>query len=206
MTGPFSTTFSTPILQRGVQPYAQIGFMPRDLSIHPEPYQHHWKPGDHLRRYFHRLGLSAEGLRQVGELVYQWVRHCVEKYGRAEVESWYWEVWNEPNIGYWKGTPEEFLQAPRLRRRRRPTRAAHRARRRRGHRRQRRPVLRAISSNTACAAPTYATGKIGTPHRFRLLPRERRAVLSPTATSAWALPTSFAPSKTASASSPRFLN
>ena len=26
----------------------------------------------------------------------------------AEVESWCWEVWNEPNIGYWHGTPEEF--------------------------------------------------------------------------------------------------
>ena len=26
----------------------------------------------------------------------------------AEVESWLWEVWNEPNIGYWKGTPEEY--------------------------------------------------------------------------------------------------
>jgi len=24
------------------------------------------------------------------------------------VESWYWEVWNEANIGYWRGTPEEF--------------------------------------------------------------------------------------------------
>src|SRR4029079_4396854 len=21
---------------------------------------------------------------------------------------WYWEVWNEPNIGYWRGTPQEF--------------------------------------------------------------------------------------------------
>ena len=38
------------------------------------------------------------------------VRHCVERYGRAEVESWYWEVWNEPNIGYWQGTPEEWYQ------------------------------------------------------------------------------------------------
>jgi xylan 1,4-beta-xylosidase len=26
------------------------------------------------------------------------------------VERWYWEVWNEPNIGYWRGTPEEFLK------------------------------------------------------------------------------------------------
>ena len=45
-----------------------------------------------------------------GELVYQWARHAVEKYGRAEVESWYWEVWNEPDIAYWHGTPEEYDQ------------------------------------------------------------------------------------------------
>jgi xylan 1,4-beta-xylosidase len=32
----------------------------------------------------------------------------VERYGRAEVEQWYWEVWNEPNGLYWKATPEEF--------------------------------------------------------------------------------------------------
>jgi xylan 1,4-beta-xylosidase len=44
------------------------------------------------------------------ELVFQWVKHCVERYGKAEVEKWYWEVWNEANIGYWKGTPEEFLK------------------------------------------------------------------------------------------------
>src|SRR4029077_2402446 len=42
------------------------------------------------------------------ELVFQWTKHCLEKHGRAEVETWYWEVWNEANIGYWKGTPEEF--------------------------------------------------------------------------------------------------
>jgi xylan 1,4-beta-xylosidase len=43
-----------------------------------------------------------------GELVFQWVQHCIQRYGREEVEAWYWEVWNEPNIGYWRGTPEEF--------------------------------------------------------------------------------------------------
>ncbi len=32
----------------------------------------------------------------------------MEKYGRAEVERWCWEVWNEANIGYWRGTPAEF--------------------------------------------------------------------------------------------------
>ena len=31
-------------------------------------------------------------------------RHFVEKYGRQEVESWWFELWNEPDIGYWSGS------------------------------------------------------------------------------------------------------
>jgi xylan 1,4-beta-xylosidase len=34
----------------------------------------------------------------------------VERYGAAEVARWYWEVWNEPNIGYWSGTRDEFFR------------------------------------------------------------------------------------------------
>ena len=40
--------------------------------------------------------------------MYQWVRHEVEKHGAEEVASWYWEVWNEPDISYWHGSPEEY--------------------------------------------------------------------------------------------------
>jgi xylan 1,4-beta-xylosidase len=43
-------------------------------------------------------------------LVYQWAKHCVERYGKKEVESWWWEVWNEPDIGYWHGTPDEYMK------------------------------------------------------------------------------------------------
>src|ERR1700683_2026700 len=42
-----------------------------------------------------------------GELVYRWVQPSVERYGKAEVEQWSWELWNEPDIFYWRGTPEE---------------------------------------------------------------------------------------------------
>jgi xylan 1,4-beta-xylosidase len=42
--------------------------------------------------------------------VRRWVAHCVERYGRAEVERWYWETWNEANIGYWHGTRDEFFR------------------------------------------------------------------------------------------------
>src|SRR3984893_9411991 len=95
-------------LQRGVRPYVQIGFMPRDLSVKPEPYQHHWTPTAKYDEIFTGWAYPPKDYKKWGELVYQWTKHCVERYGPAEVERWYWEVWNESNIGYWRGTPEEF--------------------------------------------------------------------------------------------------
>ncbi|HXQ79879.1 MAG TPA: beta-xylosidase [Opitutaceae bacterium] len=96
---------------RGVRPYAQIGFMPKALSTRPEPYQHEWRPG--LKYDVIGTGWSypPTDYAKWAELVYQWARHCVERYGRSEVERWFWEVWNEPNgASYWHGTPEEFYR------------------------------------------------------------------------------------------------
>jgi xylan 1,4-beta-xylosidase len=95
-------------LQRGLKPYAQIGFMPQALSVKPEPYQHEWRPGLPYTDVYTGWAHPPKDYGKWAELVHQWVKHCVEKYGRAEVERWYWEVWNEPNIAYWQGTPEEF--------------------------------------------------------------------------------------------------
>jgi xylan 1,4-beta-xylosidase len=95
-------------LAAGVKPYAQIGFMPQALSTQPEPYQHQWRPGFPYQEIYTGWAYPPKDYAKWAELVYQWVRHCVDRYGAAEVEKWYWEVWNEPNIGYWKGTPAEF--------------------------------------------------------------------------------------------------
>ncbi|MCI0745476.1 MAG: hypothetical protein L0Y58_08735 [Verrucomicrobia subdivision 3 bacterium] len=95
-------------LECRVRPYAQIGFMPKDLSVKPEPYQHQWTPRARYEEIYTGWAYPPKDYNKWAELVFQWVKHCVEKYGRAEVETWYWEVWNEPNIGYWRGTPEEF--------------------------------------------------------------------------------------------------
>jgi xylan 1,4-beta-xylosidase len=97
-------------LERGVRPYAEIGFMPKALSTKPEPYQHQWAPGGANNNLFTGWAYPPKDYKKWGELVYQWVKHCVEKYGKAEVETWYWETWNEPDIGYWKGTFEEFCK------------------------------------------------------------------------------------------------
>lgn len=95
-------------LKRGVRPYAQIGFMPEALSSKPAPYRHHWTPAAKYDEIYTGWTYPPKDYAKWGELVYQWAKHCVERYGRAEVEQWYWETWNEPNIGYWRGTPEEF--------------------------------------------------------------------------------------------------
>jgi xylan 1,4-beta-xylosidase len=95
-------------LARGVKPYVQIGFMPEALSTKPEPYRHHWTPELKYDEIFTGWAYPPKDYKKWGDLAYAWAKHCVEKYGRAEVEQWYWEVWNESNIGYWKGTPEEF--------------------------------------------------------------------------------------------------
>jgi xylan 1,4-beta-xylosidase len=95
-------------LERGVRPYVQIGFMPKALSTRPDPYRHTWTPTAKYDEIYTGWAYPPKDYAKWGELAYQWAKHCVEKYGRAEVEQWYWETWNEANIGYWRGTPEEF--------------------------------------------------------------------------------------------------
>lgn len=100
-------------IARGVRPYAEIGFMPKALSTRPEPYRHDWRPGLPYSDVYTGWRMPPKDYEKWGELVYQWARHCVERYGADEVAKWYWETWNEANNqpdGYWGGTPEEFFK------------------------------------------------------------------------------------------------
>ena len=102
------------MIERGVRPYAQIGFMPKALSTRPDPYRHNWRPGLPYQRIYTGWSYPPKDYKKWNELVYQWVKHCVERYGKEEVEKWYWQTWNEANIGgrdrpgYFTGTNEEF--------------------------------------------------------------------------------------------------
>ena len=97
-------------LERGVRPYVQIGFMPQALSTKPEPYQHEWRPGLPYGDVYTGWAYPPKDYTKWADLVYAWVRHSVDRYGEEEVLTWYWETWNEANIGYWQGTPEEFFK------------------------------------------------------------------------------------------------
>jgi len=97
-------------VQRGMKPLVQIGFMPEALSSHPQPYKHNWRPGAPYREVFTGWAYPPKDYNKWRELVFQWTKHCEERYGKKEVESWWWEVWNEPNISYWQGTVEEYCR------------------------------------------------------------------------------------------------
>jgi len=97
-------------IKLGMKPLAQIGFMPEALSTHPQPYKHNWNTKDKYSTIFTGWAYPPKDYRKWAELIYQWVKHSVERYGEHEVLSWYWEVWNEPDIPYWKGTLQEYCK------------------------------------------------------------------------------------------------
>jgi xylan 1,4-beta-xylosidase len=94
-------------IQRGMKPLMEIGFMPKDLSSKAEPYDHTWSTGGNL---WTGWTYPPKDYNKWRELIYQWVKHSVDRYGKQEVVTWLWEVWNEPDIPYWSGTFEEYCK------------------------------------------------------------------------------------------------
>jgi xylan 1,4-beta-xylosidase len=88
-----------------VRPMVELGFMPEALSSHPEPYHIPWptRPGD-----VEGWSFPPKDYQRWGELAYQVAAHMRQRYGQDVVSTWYWEVWNEPDIFYWRGTQEEY--------------------------------------------------------------------------------------------------
>lgn len=94
-------------VKHGMKPLMEIGFMPKALSSNPEPYDHTWSTGGNL---WTGWTYPPNDYNKWRELVYQWVKHSIERYGKAEVITWLWEVWNEPDIAYWSGTFDEYCK------------------------------------------------------------------------------------------------
>ncbi len=93
----------------GVQPMVELGFMPKDLAATVpgvDTYQIHYPANT-------TSGASNNPPKDYamwGELVRRFTEHLVERYGKQQVSTWYFEVWNEPDIGYWHGTPAEYFK------------------------------------------------------------------------------------------------
>jgi xylan 1,4-beta-xylosidase len=94
-------------IENGMRPLVELGFMPKALSTHPEPYRHEWSTNG---AFWTGWTYPPKDYDKWAELIYQLVLHEKEVYGKEEIEKWIWEVWNEPDIGYWSGTFEEFCK------------------------------------------------------------------------------------------------
>jgi xylan 1,4-beta-xylosidase len=85
------------LLENGVQPFVELSFMPRKLAANLTPHPFWYKP----------LPSPPNDPAKWGALIEAFTKHLVDRYGKDEVEQWYFEVWNEPNIDFWDGVPKQ---------------------------------------------------------------------------------------------------
>jgi len=94
------------LLSIGMKPFIELGFMPKALTsgtctiFH---YEGHTSPPDDYGKW--------------QWFIEQFASHCVERYGLDEVRQWFFEVWNEPNLGgrkahmgFWGGSQEDYFK------------------------------------------------------------------------------------------------
>ncbi len=85
------------LLQHGVRPFVELSFMPRKLASR-----------DALHAFWYKQNVAPpKDWSKWDDLIYQFTRHLVDRYGMDEVQKWYFEVWNEPNIDFWVGEPKQ---------------------------------------------------------------------------------------------------
>jgi xylan 1,4-beta-xylosidase len=86
------------LLKNGVKPVVELSFMPKKLAFNP----------DALHPFWYKPNVSPpKSLERWDGLIAALGKHLVERYGLDEVASWYFEVWNEPNIDFWGGIPRD---------------------------------------------------------------------------------------------------
>ena len=97
------------LLKHGCKPFVELGFMPQHLADTAcyDPAKDGWN--DQVYRSAGWACPPKDYDKWYG-LVFNLVQHCIERYGRDEITTWYWELWNEPDIFYWRGTPEQFAR------------------------------------------------------------------------------------------------
>lgn len=88
------------MLELGIRPFVELNPMPSELAS-----------GDQVMFHFKMNVTPPAEFSEWAELVEEFARHCVQRYGLKEVREWYFEVWNEPNLaGFWSGTQEAYFE------------------------------------------------------------------------------------------------
>lgn len=84
----------------GMKPFVELGFMPSRLAS-----------GNKTIFWWRGNVTPPRSYEKWGDLVQHLVAHFTERYGAEEVKSWYFEVWNEPNLdGFWAGSQDDYFR------------------------------------------------------------------------------------------------
>jgi xylan 1,4-beta-xylosidase len=85
------------LLANGVRPFVELSFMPKKLAAK-----------EALHAFWYKQNVSPpKDWNKWDDLITQFTRHLVDRYGIDEVAQWYFEVWNEPNLDFWTGEPKQ---------------------------------------------------------------------------------------------------
>ena len=86
------------LLKRGIKPFVELSFMPRKLAADPNA----------LHPFFyHPIVSPPKDYKLWDDMIRALATHLVGRYGIDEVSTWKFEVWNEPNLDFWGGTPKQ---------------------------------------------------------------------------------------------------
>lgn len=94
------------ILESGNKPFVELGFMPQHLA---DP-KYHEQPSLAGMDVYKEVGWTypPEDYGKWHDFILTTARHLAERYGADEIATWYFELWNEPDICYWSGTVDEY--------------------------------------------------------------------------------------------------
>jgi len=83
-----------------IKPFVELGFMPNALAS-----------GERTIFWWRGNVTPPKDYNKWEDLVRNLTAHFTERYGQEEVKTWYFEVWNEPNLdGFWAGTQEDYFK------------------------------------------------------------------------------------------------
>jgi xylan 1,4-beta-xylosidase len=92
------------MLEIGIRPFVELGFCPGDLASEKNTVM--WWNGH---------GSPPNDYGKWQKLVENFVRHCLERYGLEEIKTWYFEVWNEPNLDpFFRGKKSQYFELYRV--------------------------------------------------------------------------------------------
>lgn len=94
------------MLNLGVRPFVELSFFPEGIAADNSKTQM-W--------YRNKVSFDAAKMDKWHDLIKAFTQHVVDRYGIEEVLTWYFEVWNEPNLnlspkaGFLDGTKSDYF-------------------------------------------------------------------------------------------------